>query len=201
MVEQHFVVIGNGPAGNQAALTLRDNAPYARITLISRHGGGSYKPNLIPHLIAGKITEETLCIFSPSSYKDLDIKMRSRQEVVDLNLEKREIVLDHKELIPFHGLIIAVGGKPRIPEYLLAFRDLMLTLKNLQDAKIWIERLRKAETVLIIGGDLTSLAVTRELIDMKKKVYFLLNEDAFWPLRLNNTMLILKRQQFTHLPL
>ena len=102
MTEQHFVVIGNGPAGNQAALTLRNKAPDARITLISRHQGGCYRPHLLPHLVSGKIEEESRYVFSPSSYKDKGIKLRSGQQVVAINMERREIVLDHKEDIPFH---------------------------------------------------------------------------------------------------
>lgn len=188
MAEQHFVVIGNGPSGNQAALTLQNRVPDARITLISRHQGGCYRPHLLPHLVSGKIEEEALYVFSPSSYKDKGIKLRSGQEVVGINLEPREIVLDHKEVIPFDGLIIAVGGKPRIPARLSAFREFMLTLKTLKDARVWIEKLPKVASVLMIGGDLTSLAFTKALLEMDKKVYFALNENAFWPLRFNDTL-------------
>jgi len=63
------------------------------------------------------------------------------------------------------------------------FRDLMLKLKTVEDARVWIDKLKTAESVLIIGGDLTSLSLTKELVGMGKKVYFVLNDDAFWPLR------------------
>ncbi|MCG6878451.1 MAG: NAD(P)/FAD-dependent oxidoreductase [Deltaproteobacteria bacterium] len=183
MAEQHFVVIGNGPAGNEAALTLRHHAPEARVTIISREWGGCYRPHLLPQFVAGKLTEENLYVFSAASYKDNRIKLRSGQEVVTVHPDKREIILDHKEILPFDGLIIAVGGRPRIPENLMVFGDLMLTLKTVQDAKIWIRKLNETDTVLMIGGDLTSLSFTTQLMDMGKKIYFALNEEAFWPLR------------------
>ena len=188
MTEHHFIVIGNGPAGNKAALTLRDKAPDARITLISRRHGGCYRPHLLPYFIAGEISEDDLYVFSPSSYKEKNIKLRNGQQVVDVNPERREVVLDHKEILPFHGLIIAVGGKPRIPERLTVFRDLMLTLKTLEDARAWIKKLPGVDAVLMIGGDLTSFGFTKALISMGKKIYFALNEDAFWPLRFNNAL-------------
>ncbi len=188
MAEHHFVIVGNGPAGNQAALTLRDKAADARITLISRHYGGSYRPHLLPHFIAGEIDEETLYAFSPSSYKEKAIKLRNGQQVVGINLEKREIILEHKEILPFHGLIIAVGGKPCIPEYLHNFKGFMLTLKTLEDARVWIKKLQKADAVLMIGGDLTSLSFTKILLGMGKKVYFSFDENSFWPLRFDNTL-------------
>lgn len=183
MAEEHFVIIGNGPAGNKAALTLRDEIPEARITLISRHRGGSYMPYLLPHLVAGKIEEEDLYAFSPGSYKDSGIKLRCGQEVVGVDLDRRECLLDHREQLSFDGLIIAVGGRPRIPEHVFVFQDLMLTLKTIEDARVWINRLKSSESILIIGGDLTSLSFTKELVRMGKRVCVALNEDAFWPLR------------------
>ena len=188
MPEEHFVVIGNGPAGNQAAHTLGEEAPEARITLISRDHGSCYKPHLLPLFISRGMQEEALYACPIDSYKPKGIKLRTGQPVVSVNLDKREIILKHKEVITFTGLIIAVGGKPRIPEKLLVFQDLMLTLKTLEDAKVWVERLSRVDNVLIMGGDLTSLAVIRALLHLDKKVYFVLNEDAFWPLRGNQAM-------------
>lgn len=188
MKKQHFVVIGNGPAGNEAAIVLRDHAKDARITLISRETGGCYRPHLLPRFISGGFSEEDLHVFSPSSYKELGIKFRSGQEVVGVHLESREIFLDHREVIKYDGLIIALGGKPRIPENLLVFGDLMLTLKTIDDARRWQKELERAESVLLIGGDLTSLSFTRQLIEMKKKIYFALNEEAFWPMRFSRAL-------------
>lgn len=188
MSEEHFVVIGNGPAGNQASLTLRERAPEARITLITKSREPSYWRRLLPDFIAGKIEEEALYVSSFNSYKSMGIKLRSGQEVVGLDLESRVLILDHKEVIPFTGLIVAVGGRPRIPEPLDVFRDLMFTLKTIEDAKVWIEHLSLVESVLMIGGDLTSLAFTKALLHLHKEVFFMLDQNAFWPLRPNDVL-------------
>ncbi len=183
MTEKHFVVIGNGPAGNQAAFTLRENDPKARITIISRGRGTCYLPKRLPDYLAGIIQEEQLYISRFETYKEKNIKLRCCQSVAALDVRNRELILEHKEIIPFDGLIIAVGGAPRIPERLSAFKDLMFTLKTLEDANIWINKLSQIDSILMIGGDLASLAVAKALIHLKKKIYFMLNEDAFWPLR------------------
>jgi NAD(P)H-nitrite reductase large subunit len=179
----HFVVIGNGPAGNEAALTLREKAPDARVTIITRNLGGSYRPHLIPEFIAGNIPEKGLFAVTPDTYTEKNIKFRHGQRVVDLDPEKKTLTLDHKEVIPFDGVIIAVGGMPRIPEYLKVFEHSMLTLKTMEDARRWISTLAETDSVLLIGGDLTSLAVTKALLSLGKKIYFMLTEHAFWPLR------------------
>ncbi len=186
MAEEQFVIIGNGPAANSAAVTLRQQTSEAGITLIGREPVRQYRPNLLPEFIAGTILEAGLYVHPLDFYKDMGIKLRLGQEVVDVNFDSRELVLDHKEIIRFTGLIIATGGKPRIPEPLLVFQDLMMTLKTVTDAKAWIERLKHVESVLVIGGDLPSLGFSRALLKLKKNVRFILAKDSFWPLRFSD---------------
>ena len=188
MSQEHFIVIGNGPAGNQAAHTLIEMEPGSRVTLISKDYDSCLRPHLLPRYIAGKIPRDTLFACPIDAYNNAGIKLRTGQEVVHVNLNKREVILEHKEVIPFTGLIIAVGGKPRIPEPLLVFKDFMLTLKTLEDAALWMEGLKNVHSVLMVGGDLTSFSLTRALIGMGKKVHFMFNEDAFWPMRPDEKM-------------
>jgi nitrite reductase (NADH) large subunit len=183
MSEEHFIVVGNGPAGHSAAVTLRLEAPAARITLIGREPHGCYRPHLFPKWIAGNLEEQSLYVCPLEEYKKMAIKFRSGQKVVALNPRKRELILDHKEVLLCSGLILAVGGKPRIPEPLLIFKDIFFTLKTLDEARVWKEQIPHVESVLILGGDLTSLAVTKALLSLGKKVYFMIDEEAFRPLR------------------
>jgi len=189
MDKPHYVVIGNGPAGHEAALTLRKNGPQSRVTVISKERGPSCRSHLLPRYIAGDLQEKDLFRTTLDAYAHMGITLRCGQQVVGVNPLKKEIVLDHKEVISFTGLIIAVGGRPRIPEPLLAVKNLMTTLKTPWDARGWIERLSQTKSVLMAGGDLTSLALTKALLDLGKKVYFLLDRDAFWPLRCDDALL------------
>jgi len=183
--KDHFVVIGNGPAGQQAAMTLREQVPKARVTILTKDHESCYRPHLLPELMAGTLPEASVFACSAESYGESGIKLRTGQTVVSIDPGHRTITLDHKEVVPYTGLIIAVGGTPRIPEPLAPFRDLMLTLKTLRDARLWSERLITVESILLLGGDLTSFAVARALLRLHKKVYFGMDQDAFWPLRFN----------------
>jgi len=181
MIAEHCVIIGNGPAANAAASTLRQRAPETTITIIGKERFHHYKPHLLPDYIAGKVSEKELYVPTPMVRQEGEPKLRLGQSVVGVDFLKREVVLEHKEIVPFDRLIIATGGRPRIPEPYQVFEDLMLTLKTPADAKRWTERLDRADSVLIVGGDLTSFRVVEALLTLKKQVSFILNEESFWP--------------------
>jgi NAD(P)H-nitrite reductase large subunit len=188
MTLKHVVIIGNGPAANEAATALRKQAPDVRITMISKEPIGYYKPHLLPDFVAGKLSEPDIYVNRLEFYKENNIKLRLGQKVVHVNFAANEVVMEHKEVIRYDGLIIATGGRPRIPEPLQVFEDLMLSLKTLSDAKVWKEKLKWIDSVLIVGGDLTSLSFTKALLSLRKKVYFILHSDSFWPLRFNEDL-------------
>jgi 3-phenylpropionate/trans-cinnamate dioxygenase ferredoxin reductase component len=189
MKEEHFIIIGMGPSGTEAAFTMRKQAPDARITVMSKDAERAFTPHLLPDYIAGKISEEDLYPYDPSTWDELDIHVRRGQRVTDVDPANGHLLLNHREVLGFAGLILAVGGRPQIPEPFFPYQDLMFTLKTVQDAKRWIQKLRKVDSVLVIGGDLTSLAVTKAILHLEKKVFFLIDEDAFWPLRYDKELM------------
>lgn len=188
MPEEHFVIIGNGPAGHQAALTLRECAPEASVTVISKDRGAPYRPHRLPQWIAGERDRDGLAICPVDAFREKGIHLRCSQRVVALELDRRRLIFDHKEILPFTGLVLAVGGRPHIPEPLLSFQDVMFTLKTQEDARMWKEALSQVSSILMIGGDLTSLAMTRVLLRLGKRVHFMLSERAFWPLRSSDSL-------------
>jgi NADPH-dependent 2,4-dienoyl-CoA reductase/sulfur reductase-like enzyme len=64
----------------------------------------------------------------------------------------------------------------------------LFTLKTLEHARVWKEEVSKVDSVLMMGGDLTSLAVTKALLSVGKRIHFVVNEEAFWPLRWSQTL-------------
>lgn len=183
MSQGHCIIIGNGPSANEAARTLREKDADLRITLFGQESVGYYRPHLLPNYIAGSILETDLYVDPLSFYREKSIGLRLGQRVVDVDFAQRRVVLEHKEVVPFDGLIIAVGGKPKIPEPLERYADLMLTLKTVADAGTWIETLKRVDSVIVIGGDLPSLAFVKALNGMGKKVKFILSDQSLWPIR------------------
>lgn len=181
MGQEHCVIIGNGPAGASAAMTLRNFVPDERITVIGDESVPKYRCDLLPDYIAGKLKEEDLFCTPVERYRELGVKLRLGQQVIKADLARRQLLLDHNEVVEFTGLILACGSKPFIPEPLRVFSDQMLTLKTLSEARIWIEKLSHVDSILVAGGDLTSLCFTSALLSLGKRVRFMLCPDSFWP--------------------
>ncbi len=186
MSVQRFVIIGNGPAANHAADTLRQQFSESRITIFSKDPFRSYRPHLLPDFISGLVKEQEIYFRPYDYYKERDITLRLGQAVVGVDFSRNRLFLEHREVVPFDGLIIATGAKPRIPEKFQLFADMMLTLKTPIDAKMWIQKLLDVESVVIVGGDLTSLSLTKALVKLGKRTRFILTEEAFWPSVLTN---------------
>ncbi len=188
MSAERFIIIGNGPAANEAAKVLRENSQNAGITIFGKEPSRSYKPHLLPDVIAGKIEMDKIYLRPNSYFLENNIQLRPGQTVAKVDFSKYQVILEHKEVVPFDGLIIATGGRPRIPEPLEVFEDAMMTLKTASHAQLWINKLAKVQSVLLIGGDLTSLGLTRALLKLGKTVYFMINEESFWPLPFNQRL-------------
>ena len=183
MATKRYVIIGNGPAGQEAAFTLRKAAPDARISVIGKEAYRCYQPNLLPQFVTGQCGLSDLYLKPLEAYQLENIRLRLGQEVTRVDLTSKELLLAHNETVKFDGLILAVGGKARIPERYQIFSDLFFTLKTIQDAQRWQSRLEDVNDILLIGGDLTSLGMAKALLKINKKVSMVFTEDAFWPNR------------------
>lgn len=185
MDRRHIVVAGAGTAANEAATTLKEQDPKLRVTIVGKEPVPYYRPQLLPEFIADRIAEEALFVRPYEYYTSRDIHLRLGQTVADVDFAGSSVTLSHKEKVRFDGLIIATGSRPRIPEPLQVFEDLMLPLKTLADARVWKQRLRETDSVLIVGGDLTSFSFVKALLSLGKRVSFILHEESFWPVPLS----------------
>ncbi|GCL64477.1 NAD(P)/FAD-dependent oxidoreductase [Pseudaquabacterium pictum] len=109
------VILGAGPAGVIAAETLRKHAPHDDITLIGDEPEAPYSRMAIPYLLIGKVGEEgTHLRHTPGHFAALRIDVRqARAQTVDV--DKRCVVLQGGESVPFDKLLIATGSSPASP--------------------------------------------------------------------------------------
>ncbi|MBU1171549.1 MAG: FAD-dependent oxidoreductase [Proteobacteria bacterium] len=184
----HYVIIGNGPAGNLAADTLRDSDPDARITIVSNESMTYYYRHKLTEFIKGKAREEDLTVRPYSVYKDKNIRLRLGQQVDKIDPNKKIIYLKHMETVSYTKLIIATGASPRALPSVSNFSKCLNVLSTYSDALAQIPMINKNKTFLVLGGDIISFKFIRMLKDMGKEVTTLLYSEAFWPFSLEADM-------------
>jgi NADPH-dependent 2,4-dienoyl-CoA reductase/sulfur reductase-like enzyme len=178
----HYVIIGNGVAANRAAEVIRRNHANAKITLISREFFLFYYRHKLPPFVTGKIDETALQVYPVEYYRERNIRLRLGQIVQKVDLQHRIVYLKHMEKVHYDRLLICAGGRSYIPEMYYPFRSCFTTLKRLSTARIIRDKLPSVQTVVIVGGDLTSVKLAETLIETGRHVTFVLDDYAFWPL-------------------
>ena len=188
MEHDHYVIIGNGPAGNRAADVLREGDPAGRITLVSGEFFPFYYRHKLRFFMAGELEEDQLVVRPPSYYKEQGIRLRLGQRVTRLDVENRTLYFKHMEKVRYTKLLLCSGGRPRLPEVHYAYQQHFTVMHSLSEARRLREQLPRLERLLIVGGDLVSVRVTETLLEQGKQVVFVIDQDSFWPLRLTDEM-------------
>lgn len=184
----HYVIVGNGPAGNRAADVLRDKDPKGRVTIISDEAFSFYYRHKLPEFVAKKTDETRLIVRPYQEYKDRSIRLRLAQRVEQIDPETRVLYLEHMEKIGYTRLILAVGGTPRVPPAISRFQEHLVFLSTYTDAIKLRPRLEKAERIVVFGGDLVSLSFIKQMRKLKKQIVFFLYGETFWPIDLTEEM-------------
>ena len=153
-----IVVIGGGQAGGWACKTLRDEGFTGTLTVVADEPHDFYeRPPLSKAVLAGD--EALPRLFSAATVNDLVIDWRRPQRAVDIDHHVRRVHLDSGECLPYDRLLIATGGKPRLPVAGWAELDSVLTLRSWDDARRLRRCLGQARRLAVIGGGWIGLEV------------------------------------------
>ncbi|MFH1156682.1 MAG: FAD-dependent oxidoreductase [Pseudomonadota bacterium] len=184
----HYVIIGNGPAGNRAADTLRDRDPHARISILTDEPMLFYYKHKLTRFMAGEIAQDKLVARTLDSYKHKNIRLRVNNVVERIDSMEKTLCLAHMEKIRYTKLIIASGSRPGLPDTMLPFAPHISLISSFSDIQRLKARITAAQSFFILGGDLVGFDVLNALRTMGKTVSFLLQPRAFWPFTLDEAM-------------
>jgi NAD(P)H-nitrite reductase large subunit len=148
----HHVIIGGGPAGVIAAETIRKQASYDNITIISDEAVPAYSRMAIPYLLMGNVKEDgTYLRKDPSHLKNLHINwVQAGVKHVDAALKK--VALHSGIEITFDTLLIATGSHPIKPPIPGIDSKGVHTCWTMEDARRIMEQSNKGSRVLQLGA-------------------------------------------------
>ncbi len=182
----HYVIIGNGPAGNNAADCLRENDTKARITIISGEPFSFYFKHKLTGYIGGYVNKDKLVVRPYSIYKKGNIRLRLGQFADKIDPVNKVIYLRHMEKVSYTRLVIATGGSPRVLPSLMNFQKHLTFMSSYTDAIQLTAGIDSWNDCLVIGSDITSIRFIEMLAEKKKNLKVILYPEAFWPFTLTD---------------
>jgi len=158
-----FTIVGNGVAGNTAALTLSRIAAGEQIDLYAAEPHPYYPRPLLPEFMAGELDQERLYFRPVSWYAERGITLHLSKTVARLEPDEHRLSLAGGEVVSYDRLLLATGGHAWIPPIQGADKPGVYSLRTLEDALSIAARAREARQAVVIGCGLLGLEAGRAL--------------------------------------
>ncbi len=184
----HFVIIGNGVAGVEAAMTLRERLPpaEAKITVISKEADYFFSRTALMYAFMEHMQRRDLEPHERQVYARQHINL-VRDEVVALDAHAHTLTLRAAGAITYDRLLLAVGSQPARPPFkgLDAARDGVVHFVSMQDLDDCERLTPSTQRAVVVGGGLIGVELVECLLHHKVQTTFLVRESTYWPAALD----------------
>lgn len=181
----HYIIVGNGVAGIEAAFALRERLPdpaKTQITIIGEESDYFFSRTALMYAYTEKMQRRDLEPYERKLYRQKHLTLR-RARVVDLDADAQSITLDDGESLHYDRLLLAVGAKPRSADFagLDQVRDGLVHFVSMQDLDRCERLTLTTQRAVIVGGGLIGVELAECLRHHGVEVTFLVREPWFWP--------------------
>lgn len=170
------VIVGASLAGATAAFSLRERGFAGDVVLVGAEPDLPYeRPALSKSYLAGDVPLDKLLVRSADAYDEHRITLRLGHAAAALDVERRTVILDSGEVLPYAHLVIATGAgnvRPPIPGIDLVGVHQLRTAADADSLRAELPGLRTAVVVgqgfigCEITATLTSLGVAVTAVDV-----------------------------------
>lgn len=145
------VVVGAGVAGLTAAGALRRRGYAGGLTVVGAERHAPYdRPPLSKQVLAAGWGEDRIRLRVPPELETAGATWALGEVATRLDVERRELCTDRGRTLPWDGLVIATGVRPRtLPGR--AYSN-VLTLRTVDDAMALRDALPGARSVVVVGA-------------------------------------------------
>ncbi|GAA2259562.1 pyridine nucleotide-disulfide oxidoreductase [Streptomyces ruber] len=146
---RRVVVVGASAAGLAAAETLRREGYDGTLTLVGDEARAPYdRPPLSKRLLSGEWEPDRLALRAPADLDALGLDLRLGTAATALDVPDRTVRLADGSAVPYDGLVVATGVRPRR----LPGDERAHVLRTLDDALALRDRIRPGCRLLVVGA-------------------------------------------------
>ena len=165
-----YIIIGSSAAGISAVEAIRTKDKDSKIIVISDEKKPLYSRCLISYLLAGTIDEKKIWYRKSSFFKNNKVDALLGIKASEINIKKKEILLDNKEKVKFDKLLIATGASPKLENIPGIDKKGVFPLRTIEHMIEIQAMLDKVKSVAVLGGGLIGLRAAYALKNRGKDV-------------------------------
>ncbi|MCE9994467.1 FAD-dependent oxidoreductase, partial [Enterobacter asburiae] len=142
-----IVIIGGGQAGGWAAKTLRDEGFDGEICVVAEEAWDFYER---PPLSKASLLEANATLprlFTEAAQQALNLTWRRPLRAESIDRDAKAVVLSNGECLSYNILLLATGGRARLPGEAWDAHPQVYTLRHWQDAQRLKARLAESHTL------------------------------------------------------
>ena len=174
-----YVIVGNGPAGVTAAHAIRELDAAADIQIVGAERHGFYSRPGLAYYLTGQIPEGAL--FSrPDKELDRAHVRRTVGRVAAVDARSHRVELADGKALRYDRLLLAVGARAVRPEIEGIGLEGVVTLDNLEDARLIRKLAKKGKRAVVVGGGITALELAEGLAANGVTTRYLMRGDRYW---------------------
>jgi NADPH-dependent 2,4-dienoyl-CoA reductase/sulfur reductase-like enzyme len=180
----HFVVVGNGVAGINAANIIRNREQDARISIVSCETEHFFSRTALMYVACGQLSERCVEPFERDHYQRMGFE-RVHDRARSLDPVGKSLRLEQGGDLTYDRLLIASGSVPAMVGWPGIDLDGVGNFVTWQDMKWLRDRLEKTHRAVVVGGGLIGIETVEVLITAGIDTTFLIREPYYWPIALS----------------
>jgi NADPH-dependent 2,4-dienoyl-CoA reductase/sulfur reductase-like enzyme len=174
-----YLIVGNGPAGATAARTIREHDATAEIQVVGAEKHAFYSRPGLAYYLTGQIPEGAL--FSrPDKELDRAHVKRTVGRVAAVDPHAHRVELADGKVLRYDRLLLGVGATAVRPDVEGIGLEGVVTLDNLDDARLILRLAKKAKRAVVVGGGITAIELAEGLVANGVTVHYLMRGDRYW---------------------
>ena len=180
----HYVVLGNGVAGIEAALALRGRDARARISVVSAEHDHFFSRPALMYVFAGQTSLRDTEPYDRAFYERMRFERHSAR-VTQLDAAGHALVFEDGARLGYDKLLLAVGSKAREAPWPGARGAGLHYFVTLRDLEGLDRAARRGGRAVVVGGGLIGVEVAEILKARGLQVTFVIRESWYFPLALD----------------
>ncbi|NDJ56427.1 FAD-dependent oxidoreductase [Enterobacteriaceae bacterium 4M9] len=158
-MSSRIVIIGGGQAGGWAAKTLRDEGFNGEICIVAEEAWDFYERPPLSKAALLDAEPRLPRLFTEDAQQALNLRWFRPRRAEAIARDEKVVLLDNGEKLAYDQLLLATGGRARLPGNDWRAHPQVYTLRHWDDATRLKQRLAESQRLAVVGGGWIGLEI------------------------------------------